>query len=614
MTVIHKTINLLLIMFSEYQEVTLIRGLNDFFVFDHNIFLFHSSVDRDRFITSRIKFQTPQSVYAFDSENISGLENVSDIKSKNTFMIVVPGSSGSTGSFLRYVREIQKRKIEMKIGIFFTKFVSTTNLVKLFQWCKDNLIINVFSVIYPQTIGSHSETFLNIFTFNHFGVLEAINVTSSDTYKNFFTTYQPNFQQHQLTIGIPFPYYVDEVLWPSVFSLMNGSFQVITAYSDNVSEIFDRGIDLFLTKGILSDLYTYPVSAEPWIILVPEALPYPDFAAYLQVLTTDRFFDYCLAVVAAVIFSLTFCRYIKQKKLLLLQSVTDVGNLLMNDNGYIKYGNLSRAESSIIVPLTFVGLIIVKWILSNLTSYVTRPILQPQIRTIEQIYKAQLPILTYTNNFKNELNHVLSERSDHDWSDKIIIGDEVDDEIYKYNRSSMFYLFRGYATVIIQAQKRLGIKGFYDSDIRIASSYGTYAINEKFIFVERLNEIIDWTRCAGLFDKWSARGLLDFENDIVDTNQRLRRFIIEKELEVTNFDFPMFVVYGWIASTVVLIIELLWEHLIVQWMRKFLQVTRTKFLDICRISNPPRTQRLSNFQWYEGFRKVSKLFYRDGSW
>lgn len=63
-------------------------------------------------------------------------------------------------------------------------------------------------------------------------------------------------------------------------------------------------------------------------------------------------------------------------------------NLVLNDNGAIDYQLLTCVEALLIVPLTFVGMIFVNGMLSNLQSYITNKIIQPQIDTVEDIYRS----------------------------------------------------------------------------------------------------------------------------------------------------------------------------------------------------------------------------------
>lgn len=86
----------------------------------------------------------------------------------------------------------------------------------------------------------------------------------------------------------------------------------------------------------------------------------------------------------------------------LFQSEADVVNVPMNDNGAIKYPFLSRYEACLLLPLTFVGLIFVNGILSSLQSFLTRPIRQPQINTVEDMYQSQI-LITTTHEFWNQI-------------------------------------------------------------------------------------------------------------------------------------------------------------------------------------------------------------------
>lgn len=78
------------------QELKLISELNNFFNFDHNIFLFDASAHLNRFITTEIHGTfTPQTLYVLESVdgNITGLDSLTEVKSKNTFMVVVHNSA-----------------------------------------------------------------------------------------------------------------------------------------------------------------------------------------------------------------------------------------------------------------------------------------------------------------------------------------------------------------------------------------------------------------------------------------------------------------------------------------------------------------------------------------
>lgn len=124
-----------------HQEQQLIVELNEYFNFDHNIFLFDSSADFNLFMSTTNGPCTPQSVYVYqsnDTGNVMGLEILTEISGKNIFLIVVPGTAEfqSIANLLSEVRRIQQIRIQvqMKIGIFFPQRANCKDLRALFQY------------------------------------------------------------------------------------------------------------------------------------------------------------------------------------------------------------------------------------------------------------------------------------------------------------------------------------------------------------------------------------------------------------------------------------------------------------------------------------------------
>ncbi len=75
-----------------WQEATLFCDLNNYFKFDHNIFLLDASTDINQFVGGG---NYPKSLYVFESShgNVTGLERLQEIMSKNNLMTVIPESS-----------------------------------------------------------------------------------------------------------------------------------------------------------------------------------------------------------------------------------------------------------------------------------------------------------------------------------------------------------------------------------------------------------------------------------------------------------------------------------------------------------------------------------------
>jgi len=336
MAAIETLVNLLPMICANYQQIKLISQLNIFFSFDHNIFLLHSSVEPNCFLSTSLEQGfTPQSVYTFTgvADNITGLEMLEKIQSKNTFMIVVPESSKFEDNLklLAQVKEIQRLQINMKIAMFFSH-VSRYDLQSLFRWNWKHQIINVI-VTYEVHQASSLESSLNIFTFNPFESFDVINVTGSESFDNFFLSQRSNFQQHPIVLGMgkSFHYRSDEYLWLAVFGVMNASY---TKVKNKNKLSFENGIDIIPDlqnqMDIVPDLQMkddairikmYPIYINSVVLVVPEALEYSEFAAYLQTITSDSLFGYCLMIIASVILLLSIFRYIKHVKMLLFESI-----------------------------------------------------------------------------------------------------------------------------------------------------------------------------------------------------------------------------------------------------------------------------------------------------
>lgn len=552
------------------QELLLITQLNYFFTFDHNVFLLDASADIHRFVNKRP--DTPQSVYVFNSmsDNVTGLENLKKISSKNTFLIVVPASVNFENNLklLTQVKKVQRLKKNMKVGVFFTDYVSIENLRKLFQWFWNHKIINIFAANSLLPVGGNVEYTMNIFSFNPFGEFQVINVTGSESFNTIFVNQNINFQGHSLHMGQVknYTYISDDKLWQAVLCVLNASFTLVEVNFSSISDtlLLEYGtIDVMRTTYSfdIDDLVNmYPMVMEALVIVVPEAVPYSEITAYLRTVTSDTIFGYSLITVTSVMLLLTLVRYIKQKKILFFQCAADVLNLLINDNGGIKYQELSRIEVFLIVPLTFVGFVVTNGILSTLKSYLTRPRMQPQINTVDQIYRSTFPILTHYKIWVKRAITVLQNLSQHvDWSVKFRVAEfeVVERQMQLYNTSISFLERLSYANFVLDVQKRLNIRGYHIPPLYIDKYVVSYPVNDDFPFIDRLNEIIHWIRNAGLYEKWCREEMDNFVENISKNRELLKS---RDQTDVEKFDVPIFIVYGWLVGVIVFVLEIIWKH------------------------------------------------------
>lgn len=134
--------------------------------------------------------------------------------------------------------------------------------------------------------------------------------------------------------------------------------------------------------------------------------------------------------------------------------------------------------------------------LSGLQSYLTSPIQQPQINTIEELYRSPFTIYTWDETWENRLIDVLTNQLDYtNWTYKVreMDLDLLFNETEIFNRSISFLREMNYAKVSLKAQKRLDIKGYHISRVPVRSSFFSYIVNDDFPFIEHLKKIIQWT-------------------------------------------------------------------------------------------------------------------------
>lgn len=567
----------------QYQELLLIRDINKFFTIDENIFVLESSIDINRFVDD-FHEPTPRSVFQFErlDDGIKGLASLKEIDSKNPFLIVVSEKSNfvQNQNLLDQVKGIQRLNIDMKIGVFFSHIVRD-DLHKLFDWCWQHRIINIFVAFYPNHEGPHSRHYdqtLNVFNYSPFETFDLINVTGCKSVEKYFPDKIFNFKQHPIRMGIYddiwlFQYSVtnqriggpDGKLWKVMLQHLNASFTISVEREQLWQMLKTNAIDVvpFSHRFPESQLaYLYPVNMETEVIAVPEARPYPEFIAYLRSMTSKNIFGYSLITVLSLVILLATSRYIKRKKILLFQCAADVLNLLMNDNGFIKYRQLSGSEAFLIVPLTFAGLVIVNGTLSAFQSYLTQPMIRPQIDTIEDIYESPFPIVTPSKYWASELPNVLGTASKHgNWTNKVHFrkNAELLPQIFTYNTTMSVLLFQTHVKILLEHQKRLNIRGYHmPTHFYILKFLSSYHVNVDFPFIERFNEIIHRLQSAGLYEKWTGELYSEVKDRVFSAN-RSDYMGTSDESEIEMFPMPKFIIVGWIVGMIVLIFEIVWK-------------------------------------------------------
>lgn len=102
-------------------------------------------------------------------------------------------------------------------------------------------------------------------------------------------------QQHQIQLGErPLSLY-DDLIWGHILRRMNATWAIVKHNYTNRREALKHGIDIFplvLTQTAVVDLNVYPIKFMDHVIIVPEALPYSEFSAYLRNATSGELIGY----------------------------------------------------------------------------------------------------------------------------------------------------------------------------------------------------------------------------------------------------------------------------------------------------------------------------------
>lgn len=553
-------LNLLLsVVWCQPNSLHLINGLSDFYNFDHHIYLIDSSADLNLWFpsSSQLNGIIPRTVYTVDklSERIVHMA----IPAKNAFLVVVVGDLTSP-QLLLHIKTIRGHHINVRNGIFLTKNItSLTSVEKLLRKsCMDD-IVNIF-VAFHLSVGKDKPSSFNVFKYDPFRAIGLINVTRSESFRDYFSDSTPNYQKQPLRfteflkIGVRF---FDKHFWETVVSVFNASMSLARI---SVGRPIEGDILIHEQKYIHGS--TYPHQQAMLVMIVPHAQPYSDFIEYVRRGNWMLLFVYAVIVIVSSLLLLIASGYLHKQKILLRQCVIDILNILMNDNATIRYGNLHRADVCVIVPLTFTGLIVTNGILSVFESYITVPIYQPQINSLNDLYASSVPILASEVHHKSKVVKWLEVLSKRDgWTDKVyeMSLKKQSKEVKSFNNSIAFFASDLEAGSFLEVQRRLNLKAYHLlSGNFFDNSLSSYLIRPDFPYIEAINDIIHRLNGAGLIGKWTMERNAKMVKMLMKRN-RNRHIKIGDESGTDEFTVPTAVWCGWIASVVAFIFEIIWH-------------------------------------------------------
>ena len=284
--------------------------------------------------------------------------------------------------------------------------------------------------------------------------------------------------------------------------------------------------------------------------------------SFLKTFTSESTFGYIFAMILLVSVILTVAGYLQNNEIAPLGSLIDVLNILMNENGAIKYRQLNASSACVIVPLTFVGLIVMNGILSLFQSYATLPRYEHQIDTLDALYNSQIPIFANKIIWVEKVIKVLETLTHFGgWSDKVHPMSllQLVQELNSLNNSIAFPLYDDQAKDLLQTQNGLDFKMFHLlSDTEISKHIMACTIPKNFVYIDYLNDVLLRWQSSGLYDRWFQIGC----------EKRVRygvRWYLKYQAKVTvesesSEAITFFLVWcGWLASALVFISEIVWN-------------------------------------------------------
>lgn len=578
---------------AQHQEQALIKKLNHFYGFDHNIILLESTGMFNRFVNATS--DVPQTLLTF--EDRPGESDTQSIgKSSSPFMAIGLKNVNIERQLvlMTKVKEFQRGNVNLKIGLFVREMVPDTRgyALELFEWCWRHSIVSIF-LAYPRSQRTVDDSFANdsleVVTFNPYGQLELIYLTDDqECIGEFFPKICYNLRQHtirtmvfkdlsmfnlpngSIRFGGP-----DGKLWLTIFSVVNATHNLVKLLQVMIgveisNAVRDGEVDVGPQAFLVSNdqpNYLYPVYLDRVVVVVPVAKPYAEFTGYLMTFFGEISFDVALVTMPVVIVVLTVIRYCKRKGIFFFQSAADVFNLFMYDNMSINYRSLNRVEAFIILPLTLAGFIIVNILLSVLTSYLTQPMSQPELDTFSDIERSPFPVMVPSKYQIPHLIQTVKQDWGVDWSHKLIATDTTDKffkEILSFNTSVCFIYFGTKARNLLIHQKRLHIRGYRVPADTISRTAFGYVVRHDYPLKECFNEIIHAITSAGLYWKWRDDSYFEFVKQGF-----FRNAIDDDGGRVDEVSAPTFILYGWMGSVMVFIMEIAWHRIKIKYNAKY---------------------------------------------
>lgn len=566
------------------SEGSFIQQLNQFYGFDHNIFVFTDAINtlHEIYLVDdhpRTIIQLNNSNQAYKLENKPQVFGRIALLGSNCLLLVflsgyshekpLERANSLNDVGMSTIVELIKWNERMKIGIIVGETIAEDGHLEivqnLFKWSWK------YSIIYVFVAFLHGDL-ENIFTYNPYDSHQ-ISICRSLDVPLYFPEKTKNLFGHPVRIAFqPDPISIQYVkndfrskdgkLCEYILKGLNASYiirEVKNISFDSIeNEAMANGVDLVPRLRRVKPktaskpaIYTYPVILDVSILLVPAAEPYSPISAFLLNFTKENFL-----VLISLIFSLILILWAIRRSTSVqrkfLRNCMDVINLLCGLD--IKRGkSTSNDEQWNIVSLSFGGFFFTNLILSTFISILAKPSFQPEIDTMDQFDQTSLEIVppdaSYVAPFLD-----LAQFRGRNWTDRINLKFDTTDftvQIYGCNNKYSYLFTRSRTEVLIERQKHIStIRCFHVPGEHLRSYAYSYLVGAQAPFKDEVNLLILQAFSAGFYAKWSKEVYRNLSGEGFFDD-----FISDNDETVESFSMPLVMLYAWVLCTIVFVYE-----------------------------------------------------------
>lgn len=553
-----------------------VEQLNDFYKFDHNILLFNDPVHmlQDGIYDNGI----PKTILLLnnDNNNEQSYQHIALSGGKNCILFVfTSGSSSTEEKFLndaerQAINVISYWNVKIKIGFIVAAQVTYEDRLKflkqIFSWSWSKLIVDVFVL--------HLDNDHNlVYTYSPFRSNEIIQVEPTELWM-YFQDKSSNLFGHQLHVSFIYEdasiRYTkngfesrDGKMCEYILNGLNATYRV--TFRENITlgyyekrikngsiDFTPRRYELLNITDPESRIYTYPVTIDSVILMVPAAKPYNQFQGFLKNFTVNNSFVSIALPIILIIVTFWIFRLLKHGEGMIFQVIVDVISLLFTLD-IKKEKNSDNSNRLFILSLSFGGFFFTSGVLSVFISLLTQPIKQAEINTFDQFDKTAFKIAVPDPAYTFHLMY-FSGLKGKDWKNRVEEAFKLDKfmyQMYSYNTRYAYFLTRSRTDVLIERQKHLSLSGFHIPQEYFRLSLTGYCIGPRAPFKERVDQLIHQAFQAGLYDKWNR----DTYPNLIKVGYFEKFDVIEDDPEET-FNILVVITYGWFLSIVVFLSEI----------------------------------------------------------